>query len=122
MNLEQGLNTWLTEQTGLAAYWLERPAGVNRCVVYRCISPGQVEGNLKDPGIRSDLYSITVYNDDPEKAKAASDTLRTLHTFHGDLGGYPVHRITLAGGFDQPLRGESGISVYQFNRDFTIHH
>ena len=123
MNLEEGLLAWLEETTGLDAYWLERKEGVKRCVVYRCISPANLQGNLANPRIKSDAYSLTVYHDDPEKGKEAAVKLRNqLDSFSGDLGGYPVQLIEFDGGFDQPLKQERGMPVYQFNRDFTISH
>lgn len=123
MNIEQGLMTWLKDTTGLSAYWLSRPAGSKRCIVYRCTSPGMMEGNLKSPGINVDQYSVTIYHDDPEAGKAAADIVKhQLNDFTGDLGGYAVQLIEFSSGFDQPLNQEAGMPLYQFNRDFTISH
>ncbi|WP_028471289.1 hypothetical protein [Neptunomonas japonica] len=123
MSIEQGLLVWLQAELSLDAYWLERPEGVKRCCVYRCISPGTISGNLKSPGIKADTYSITVYHDDPEKGRIAADIIRTkLNDFNGDLGSYPVQHIQPTGGFDQILNTEAGIKVYQFNRDLLINH
>lgn len=123
MKIGQGLIAWLEVELKLDAFWLERPEGVKRCCVYRCISPGTISGNLKSPGIKADTYSITVYHDDPDKGHAAAEIIRTkLNDFTGDLGGYPVQQIQPTGGFDQILNAEAGIKVYQFNRDLLINH
>jgi len=122
MTLEGGLNAWLTEKTGVDCYWLNRPANKDIAVVYRCISPGIVEGNLRATGISEDYFSISIYHTDPEVCKNLADLIKKeLHHFSGDLGGYPVQFIEFSGGFDQPLNNEGAIS-YQFNRDFNIYY
>jgi len=121
MTIEQGLLAWLEANTPLQAFWMERPARNNRAIVYRAISPSFISGNLSNPGLRRDLFSITVYHDDVEKGKAIAETLMSgLHDFHGDLSGFSVQLMEFQSGFDQKLNKEAGIPVYQFNRDFLI--
>ncbi len=122
MNLESALNAWLTQETGLACYWMQRPADVDHAVVYRCIGYGQVEGSLIPSGIREDNISISIYHSDADAGKALADSIQQkLHYFSGDLGGYAVQLIEFSAGFDQPLN-EHGALCYQFNRDFIINH
>jgi len=121
MDIEQGLLAWLQENTGLSAWWLERPNTENKCIVYQCLSPGVIGSNLANPKIRRDLFSITVYHDKPDAGKKiASDLIDQLHKFSGDLGGVFVQFIDFQNAFDQKLNNESGIPIYQFNRDFII--
>ncbi|MCJ8337575.1 MAG: hypothetical protein MJK10_03810 [Pseudomonadales bacterium] len=121
MTIEQGLLAWLEANTPLDAFWLESPAGKNRTIVYRNISPSMMSGNLSSPGLRRDLISITVYNDEVETGKAIAEKLMSdLHDFHGDLSGFFVQLIEFQSGFDQKLNKEPGMPVYQFNRDFLI--
>ncbi|KYO58406.1 hypothetical protein AU461_23095 [Vibrio parahaemolyticus] len=123
MNLESALNAWLTELTGLDAYWLERPEDADTAVVYRCITPGRIDGNLRKTGIKSDVYSITLYHHSADAGKQLADQIAdTLDGFCGVLSAYPVQLVSLNGGFDQPLTGETGKRLYQFNRDFVINH
>lgn len=122
MTLEQGLNAWLTIQTGIDCYWLNRPSEADIAIVYRCISPGFVEGGLVQSGICEDMFSISVYHTDPEQGKTIADNLKKkLHYFDGDLGGYPVQFIEFSGGFDNPI-SDGVANAYQFNRDFIINH
>ncbi|EKO3721379.1 hypothetical protein P0F40_000834 [Vibrio metschnikovii] len=124
MNLEQALNAWLSELTGLECYWLKRPDDADNAVVYRCISPGIVEANLARTGIREDSYSITIYHRDAEKGKALADAVfKHLDSFNGTINPlteneYHIQLITFSGGFDQWLSGDE----YQFNRDFVFYH
>lgn len=123
MTLEGALNYWLTTVTGLDAYWLERPASAVNAVVYRCITPGVIEGNLRGTGLWDDRYSISLYHNDPDVGKALADAVRKqLHHFSGDLAGYPIQFAEFTSGLDQALPGDTGTSSYQFNRDFTITH
>ncbi|WP_321282994.1 hypothetical protein [uncultured Vibrio sp.] len=128
MNLEQALNAWLTTLTGLDCYWLKRPEKSDTAVVYRCITPGVIPGNLRKTGIREDVYSLTVYHHDPDAGKQlANDIVDKLHEFNGELNegtasAYRIQSATLNGGFDQWLEDEIKPSTYQFNRDFVINH
>lgn len=122
MTLEQALNAWLTQETGLDCYWLKRPKDADTAVVYRCISPGVVEGGLIQSGIDEDSYSIAIYHTDPEAGKTLADAIKQkLHYFSGDLSGYSVQFIEFSGGFDGPCSDAVGPG-YQFHRDFTINH
>lgn len=124
MTLESALNAWLSQLTGLDCYWLHRPPSAQNAVVYRCLTPGSVEGNLRQTGIKDDSYSLTIYHQDPDEAKRLADRIvAELHGFNGLLSGYPVQYARLSGGFEQPLLDESGeCTSYQFNRDFFINH
>ncbi|MDF4554908.1 hypothetical protein [Vibrio parahaemolyticus] len=123
MNLEQALNVWLTTLTGLDCYWLERPEKADTALVYRCLSPGKVDGNLRQTGIKADRYSLTIYHHSPDEGKRLVDKLVSkFDGFNGDLVGYPIQQVSLSGGFDQPLIGDPGKRLYQFNRDFLINH
>ena len=121
MTIEQGLLAWLEANTALDAFWLERPGRKNRAIVYRSISPSVMSGNLSKPGLRRDLFSITVYHDDVEIGKGIAEKLiNDLDDFHGDLSGFFVQLMEFQSGFDQILNAEAGLPVYQFNRDFLI--
>lgn len=121
MSIEQALNNWLTENQPLEAWWLERPKGVNRCIVYNNISPSIVSGNLSSPGLCRDLISITVYHDDSEVGIGiAKDLMLKLNDYSGEFGGILAQLIEYQSGFDQILNAEAGNAVYQFNRDFLI--
>ncbi|EGR2774161.1 hypothetical protein V6956_004593 [Vibrio parahaemolyticus] len=123
MTLEQALNAWLTTLTGLDCYWLERPEKADTALVYRCLSPGKVDGNLRRTGIKADSYSLTIYHPDPDEGKRLADKLVTeFDGFNGDMNGYNIQLASLTGGLDQPLTGEPGQRLYQFNRDFFINH
>ena len=123
MTLEQGLLNWIQAELFLDAYWLERPEGVKRCCVYRSISTNIISGNLRGTGIKSDIYSLTIYHDDPERGLAAAEIIRSkLNDYSGYIGGYYVQYIQPSGGFDQILNSEAGIKTYQFNRDLQINH
>ncbi|MFH4454451.1 hypothetical protein WMQ31_10880 [Vibrio alginolyticus] len=128
MNLEQALNDWLTTLTGLDCYWLRRPEKADNAVVYRCITPGVIPGNLRKTGIREDVYSLTVYHQNPDIGKQlANDIVDQLNEFNGVLNegaasAYRIQSATLNGGFDQWLENETKPTTYQFNRDFVIKH
>ncbi|EGQ7740922.1 MULTISPECIES: hypothetical protein [Vibrio] len=128
MTLESALNAWLSQLTGLDCYWLNRPESADNAVVYRCITPGFVDGNLRKTGIQEDVYSLTIYHQDPDQGKSLADQIsKALEQFTGELNpgteqAYRIQLAELSGGFDQPLLGESGPSSYQFNRDFLIKH
>ncbi|MCA2455831.1 MULTISPECIES: hypothetical protein [Vibrio] len=128
MNLEQALNAWLTTLTGLDCYWLKRPEKSDTAVVYRCITPGVIPGNLRKTGIREDVYSLTVYHQNPDIGKQlANDIVDQLNEFNGVLNegtasAYRIQSATLNGGFDQWLENETKPTTYQFNRDFVINH
>jgi len=106
----------------------ERLKQADNAVVYRCISPGIIPGNLYKTGIREDSYSLTVYHQDPELGKDLITTIENkLDQFTGELnpGSESTYRIqlaTLSGGFDQWLEDEVNPTTYQFNRDFVINH
>jgi hypothetical protein len=121
MTIEKALLVWLSDNQSLDAWWLERPASANRCIVYRNISPSFIGGNLASTNLRRDLVSITVYHDDVEIGKAAAEKIMTeLNDFSGDFGGLLVQLSEFQSGFDQILHAEAGSPVYQFNRDFLI--
>ncbi len=123
MTLEQALNAWLTSLTGLDCYWLKRPINAENAIVYRCISPSMVEGNLSSSGVKQDSYTITVYHSDPDVGKQLADQItKELHHFCGSLDGYEVQLVTFSSGFDQSLESAGRSDAYQFNRDFLIHH
>lgn len=128
MTLEQAFNAWLSNLTGLDCYWLKRPEQADTAVVYRCITPGFIPGNLQRTGIREDSYSLTVYHQDPDQGKQLADLIaQQLDHFNGELNpgtakAYPIQQATFSGGFDQWLGSEDGPSSYQFNRDFVINH
>ncbi|MCE2597202.1 hypothetical protein K6Y31_20725 [Motilimonas cestriensis] len=122
MNLNAALSTWLTDLTGLEAYWLERPATATNAVVYRALSVGIVPGNLAKTNLSEDSYSITVYHTAPDEGQAAANKImRTLDCYSGELAGYNIELCMFTGGFDQRLNGNSE-NCYQFNRDFLINH
>lgn len=123
MTIETALNSWLSSLTGLDCYWLERPEKADVALVYRCLSPGKVEGNLRQTGIKDDRYSLTIYHNNPDEGKRLADKLVSeFDGFNGELADYPIQYVSLIGGFDQPLLGEPGKRLYQFNRDFLINH
>lgn len=122
MTLEQGLNAWLTQETGIDCYWLERPSNSDIAIVYRTIGYGEVEGNLTKTGISEDNISISVYHSNPDTGKAIADAIKNkLHYFGGDLSGYPVQFIEFNGGFDRPCEKDV-TNTYEFHRDFIINH
>lgn len=125
MTLESALKAWLDDKFAVPAYWLERPQGAKRCIVYRCLSPNVInEQNGLATGIKDDIYSITVYMDTPDEGKTIADAitaaLNGLH--HTTLGGIRIQRIIYNSGYDQPLYSDGGVTVYQFNRDFRINY
>ncbi len=121
MTLESGLRTWLKQQSGLEAFWFTRPNGKN-AFVYSSIGLSNIPGQLKKTGINQDTYTIVLYHDSADTAKALIEEVReSLAEFSGSLGGYPVQRVSFEGGFDQPLN-EAGKNMYQFSRDFTFYH
>lgn len=129
MNLEQALNIWLSEFTGLDCYWLKRPEQADNAVVYRCISPGFVDvGGMRKTGIRQDAYSITIYHQDADEGKRiASEVTAALDHFNGTIAvdtqnTYHIQLSTFSGGFDQWIETDGSASLYQFNRDFVINH
>ena len=128
MTLEKALNMWLTELTGLDCFWLKRPEDRDLAVVYRCLSPGYIAGNLASGRIREDSYSITVYHHDPDLGKTMAEKIEEgLHEFSGQLNAdsdnaYLIQLATLSGGFDQWMGEANGRASYQFNRDFLINH
>lgn len=128
MSLKAQLNAWLTTATGLQTYWLERPSTAENAIVYRCITPGQVEGNLASPGIKRDVYSITLYHSNPDEGDRLINLIKTglealaRVDFALKLGEYPLQSVSFNGGFEQVLSGEVGQKQYQFNRDFTFYH
>ncbi|KYN82210.1 hypothetical protein ATY36_13800 [Vibrio cidicii] len=128
MNLEQALNAWLSNLTGLDCYWLKRPEQADNAVVYRCITPGFVEGNLRKTGIQEDHYSLTVYHQNPDEGKDLADLIaQELDHFSGEINlgtgaAYSIQLATFTGGFDQWIENPEGADSYQFNRDFVINH
>ncbi len=121
MTIESAITSWLEENSSLDAWWFERPKKTNQAIIFRCISPSIISGNLAKSNLRRDLFSFTVYHDDIEIAKAEADALvKNLHDFSGDLNGCFVQLIEFENGFDQILYSEPGLPVYQFNRDFLI--
>ena len=121
--IEAGIRAYLSEKSGLNAWWFQRPEDEENCFVFRRITSGFVDGGLRKTGINSDVYSITLYHCDPDEALALINSITyELDDYSGSLGGYPVQLIESNGGFDQLLKGEEGESQYQFNRDFRIYY
>lgn len=123
MTIESALNAWLSSQFTVPAYWLERPEDAENAIVYRVISQGNIDGNLRATGIARDVYSISIYHRSADAGLDIANTLRDkLTDFNGDLSGYKVQLITFSGGRDLPLTGEAGQRQYLFVRDFIINH
>ena len=123
MTLEAALNAWLTEQTGLPAYWLERASEAENAVVYRALTHGKIAGNLRRSGIDRDLYSISIYHQSPDLGLEKANSLaNVLDDFSGLFAGYSVQLVSFNGGRDLKVTGESGQPQYLFVRDFIINH
>lgn len=123
MTLEAALNAWLTEKTGLPAYWIERANEAENAVVYRALTHGKIAGNMRKTGINRDLYSISIYHQSPDTGLEKANSLaNALDDFNGVLAGYAVQLVSFNGGRDLKLTGESGQSQYLFVRDFIINH
>ncbi len=91
MTLESGLNNYLSSLSALPVYWLERPEDAENAIVYRAISQGNIDGNLRSTGIARDVYSISIYHRNADAGLDIANTLRAnLTDFSGDLSGYPV--------------------------------
>lgn len=123
MSLKPALNTWLMARTGLPCYWMSRPAGAEIAVVYRCITPGVIEGNLAPTGLARDVYSISLYHSNADEGDRLIVLVQKgLLDLQRNLAGYPVEDVTFSGGFENRLDGEIGQPQYLFNRDFTFTH
>lgn len=123
MKLEMALHQYLSKFADMNAYWMERLPEDDQCIVYKCLSFGIVEGNLKETGIRQDTYSFTIYHVNPDKGREVADALvNELSGLSGEIRGYPIQFIDFNGGFDRALISDKGRRFYQFNRDFSITH
>ncbi len=123
MSLEfnAALNAWLEAKTALPAYWMHRPASAENACVYRCVTPGRIDGNLCDPNIKSNVYSISIYHSSPDTgATLMIEVEQALLKTGRSLNGFVIESVEFVGGFEQPLSGETGQTQYQFNRDFRI--
>ncbi|WP_136487873.1 hypothetical protein [Vibrio sp. H11] len=126
--INEAITTWLQTLTGLDVYWLKRPESSDECVVYHCLSPGVVSGNLRSTGIAEDVYSFSVYHSDPDQGKAAAATLTAaLSDFTGELNpgtpaAYPIQLASFSGGSENWMNNDTGLTIYRFTRDFTINH
>ncbi|WP_412497290.1 hypothetical protein [Vibrio fluvialis] len=126
--INEAISPWLSSVTGLDCFWLKRPEDENQCVVYRCLTPGVIQGNLRPTGICEDVYSFTIYHANPDQGKTLADAITAaLHHFTGELNSgapnaYPIQLATFTGGGESWLTSEVGSTVYQFTRDFIINH